>query len=313
MCTLASEEEMRGIKRYFWAILSGVLYGAAPVMILDIAAQGAATSSGCLMLRYGTTSILLLPFALHYGKGRRLCRRQLWEAAAAGVLMALTVSCVYTSYRWLPAGTGMAISYLYPLLIVQARRWLDHKKPGGFIAAAEGLFLAGMLLICDISLLPRGAWLGVGFALLSAFSYAGMLLWEEKRNLGTIHPIIFTELLSVTCTCCLGCFNLATGQFWFVPSVSALLRFVLVGAVGAMATATQLVAVKDCGAMCASLLGTLELVVCCLGSSLVLREAFNLRTITGTALVLIAVILVTVQDNRRMEAKETESGGAVQG
>lgn len=72
-----------------------------------------------------------------------------------------------------------------------------------------------------------------------------------------------------------------------------MIRFVVVGLVGALAVATQLMAVKQIGAMYTSVLGTLELVVCCLGSAIVLKEKFRVESIVGTGLILIAVILVT--------------------
>lgn len=225
---------------------------------------------------------------------------------------AWAAGCLYTSYRWLPAGTGMAISYLYPLVIVLAGRWWSHKRYSGWVRAAEGLFLAGMLLLSDVSALPEGAGAGLVFALLSALSYAGLLLWEERRNLGEVHPIVFTELLSVTCALCMGGFNLAAGPFFLRLTFSAAVRFLLVGVVGALATATQLAAVKRIGAMNTSLLGTLELVVCCLGSAVVLREPFRWKSLGGTVLILAAVILVTVRAEPADKARTAETNGGAQ-
>ena len=187
----------------------------------------------------------------------------------------------------------MAISYLYPLVVLQVGIWVYHKKTSKRMIVSEIFFLVGMVLLCDVSILPEGAWTGVLFALVSALAYAAFLLWEERRNLGVVHPIIFTEILSVTCACCLACFNLATNQFYAKLTAAAMFHFVVVGLVGALAVATQLMAVKRIGAMYTSVLGTLELVVCCLGSAIVLKEKFSAESIVGTGLILIAVILVT--------------------
>ena len=297
------------IKGYFLAIISGVLYGAAPIMVLDIVDRGITTSTGCLMMRYAATSLILLPVALRAGKG--LSKPHFLGTVAAGLLMAATAASLYTSYRWLPAGTGMAISYLYPLVVGQAGRWLYRITYNGWIRAAEGLFLVGMLLLSDISVLPEGAGMGLVFALASALSYAGLLLWEERRDLGAIHPIVFTELLSITCAVCMGCFNLTVGPFFLRLTASAAVRFAMVGVVGALATATQLAAVKQVGAMTTSLLGTLELVVCCLGSAVLLRDPFTWKSIAGTILILAAVILVTVRTEPEDEDRPAkETGGA---
>ena len=301
---------MRDWKSAFLAISSGVLYGAAPIMVLDIVDRGITTSTGCLMLRYGAASLILLPGALRAGK--RPSGAQLLGTAAAGLLMALTAVCLYTSYLWLPAGTGMAISYLYPLVIVLAGRWWSRKRYSGWVRAAEGLFLAGMLLLSDVSALPEGAGAGLVFALLSALSYAGLLLWEERRNLGEVHPIVFTELLSASSALCMGGFNLAAGPFFLRLTFSAAVRFLLVGVVGALATATQLAAVKRIGAMNTSLLGTLELVVCCLGSAVVLREPFRWKSLGGTVLILAAVILVTLRAEPADKARTAETNGGAQ-
>lgn len=295
------------MKGYFLAISSGVLYGVAPILVLDIVDRGITTSTGCLMMRYAATSVILLPVALRTGK--RLSRAQFFGTVAAGLMMALTAASLYTSYRWLPAGTGMAISYLYPLVIVLAGRWLYHKKYSGWIRAAEGLFLVGMLLLSDVSALPEGAGLGLVLALTSALSYAGLLLWEEHRDLGAIHPVVFTDLLAFTCALFMGCFNLTAGPFFLHLTLSAAVRFALVGIVGALATATQLAAVKRVGAMNTSLLGTLELVVCCLGSAAVLREPFSWKSLAGTVLILAAVILVTVRTEPADKSRPVETNG----
>lgn len=218
--------------------------------------------------------------------------RKLYHKERNFLPRAWAAGCLYTSYRWLPAGTGMAISYLYPLVIVLAGRWWSHKRYSGWVRAAEGLFLAGMLLLSDVSALPEGAGAGLVFALLSALSYAGLLLWEERRNLGEVHPIVFTELLSVTCALCMGGFNLAAGPFFLRLTFSA--------------------AVKRIGAMNTSLLGTLELVVCCLGSAVVLREPFRWKSLGGTVLILAAVILVTVRAEPADKARTAETNGGAQ-
>ncbi len=280
---------------YLYAILSGFFYGVIPILVVSIAKNEIATNAGSIMIRYAITSVMLLPFALRLNKIKRVELEQVFEIIVAGIAMAVTAIGMYTSYYWLPAGIGMAISYLYPLLILPANAFLYHKKLTTKIVAVEIIAFIGILLLCDYTILPTGAWKGMIFALLSALGYAAYILWQEKRNLGRIHPIVYTEILSITCACWLACFNLATGQFYIKISVQGLLLFAILGVVGALATATQFIAVKRIGSIFTSILGTLELVVCCLGSAFVLEEPFSTRSISGMGMILGTVIILTAR------------------
>ena len=72
----------------------------------------------------------------------------------------------------------------------------------------------------------------------------------------------------------------------------------MVGFVGIGAILTQILAIKYVGSVRTSILGTLEPIVCTIGSALVLRDAISFRTILGGILVLAAVIIVTLNKNQ---------------
>ena len=92
---------------------------------------------------------------------------------------------------------------------------------------------------------------------------------------------------------------------FFVPVNAYIVSVIgLGGLISVLAILTQILAVRQAGSVVTSILSTLEPIVCAIGSALVLREAISARTVLGTALVLAAVILVTLQGRGKAAAKE---------
>lgn len=292
----------------FLGILSGFLYGCTPILIVATMTNGTVTGPACLLLRYLLTSVLLLPASIRAEKRRKTTRKQKMEIIVSGVLMSGTAVALYSSYRWLTAGIGMAITYLYPLFVLFGGRVFFRYKVSVRVVFASALSLASVFFLVsfDASTVATGAWKGVLLAIVSAVIYALFLLWNDERQLGEVSAVVFTEIMTVSCTGCLFLFNLATGQLALSLAPNDWLRIFAAGIIGPCATATQIMAIRRVGAMYTSILATLELVICCLGSALILHEPFSVNTILGTALIIAATILVTVDSASRQQLNHTQ-------
>ncbi len=290
-------------KGCFLMILSGFFYGLAPVLILKVSRTGASSYTGGLMIRYTVTTLLLLPFAIRSACRRPMPYRQLGQTVLSGVLTACTAASLYTSYRWLPGGVGMAVSYLYPLFVLLLGAAIYHRRITAYAWLVEAMALVGIGLMCDLEALQLGAWKGVAFAVLSALSFAAYIMWGEAKRLSKLDPIVYTGIVTGTAALGVALFNLLTGQFRVSLSPDSLFWFLLVGIDGALAVATQITSLRYIDSATASVLGTLELVVCCVGSALYLKEPFPLRSAAGAALLVLAVVLFSLRDQ----------GGTMQG
>ena len=93
-------------------------------------------------------------------------------------------------------------------------------------------------------------------------------------------------------------YNLISDQLDIKFSAKVAVILLLVGFVGIGAILTQILAIKYVGSVRTSILGTLEPIVCTIGSALVLHDAISFRTILGGVLVLVAVILVTLNNSK---------------
>lgn len=285
------------------AIASGAFYGAIPVVTLFISRSGRIPSTFSVMVRMLIATMLLLPVALPRWKKAALSRGFVFRVFVASALMTATCILLYTAYRYIPAGVSGALHYTYPLLVMCLNVALFHLRVDRRVILAMVLSVLGVALLCDRAVLGAEALPGVGAALLSALVFSGYLIWVERQKLGGGDSLLFTTLLSLFETALFAVFNLCSGQF-FVSVDAHILGVLALGSVfSVLAISTQMLAVRQAGSVITSILSTLEPIVCALGSALVLREAISARTVLGTALVLAAVILVTLQGSRQTAEK----------
>lgn len=298
----AAKNSTKGI---IMGVLSGVFYGCTPILIVGTTAGGGITGPGCLMLRYFLTSIFLLPFAVRSYKREPINRKTALQVVVAGLLMACTASALYISYRWLTAGIGMAITYLYPVLVLLGGRIFFKRAASRSMVLAVIMCLLAVVFLAsfDEEALAAGAWKGVILTIGSAVAYAAFLMWNDEKKLGRVSTILFTEIMTASCGFFIFLYNLGIGGLHYRLTLIDWLRIAAVGVIGPLASGTQIVAIKHVGAMYTSILATLELVICCLGSALILHEPFGVKAAIGTVLMIVATILVTVDSGRKHEEK----------
>ncbi len=295
----------RSLSGYLNAIASGALYGALPVITLFISRIGSVPSTFIVMVRMLLGVLLLLPFALARLKYCALTKKFVQQVFVASLLMTATSILLYTAYQHIPSGVAIALHYTYPLLVMYVNVIFFSVRVDKRVVLAMLLSICGVVLLCDLGVLGGHALSGIAISLLSACTFSGYLLWLDRRKVSGGDSLVFTTLLSGFETLLYGVFNLAVGSF-FVPVNSRIAALVCLGGlVSVLAILTQILAVRQAGSVIAAILSTLEPIVCALGSALVLREAVSIRTVIGTALVLTAVILVTLQGRSAEAAKET--------
>lgn len=294
----------RSFSGYLNAIASGAFYGAIPVVTLFISRSGSIPSTFSVMVRMLIGALLLLPFALPRLKKSRLTGKFVRQIFLASVLMTVTSILLYTAYQRIPSGVAIALHYTYPLIVMCLNVLLFGVRVDRRVVLAMLLSIGGVVLLCDLSVLGERAISGIMISLISACTFSTYLLFLDRQKMSGGDSLVFTTLLSIFETLLYGVFNLAAGCF-FVPVNAYIVSVIgLGGLISVLAILTQILAVRQAGSVVTSILSTLEPIVCAIGSALVLREAISARTVLGTALVLAAVILVTLQGRGKAAAKE---------
>lgn len=285
-------------KGYIYALLSGALFGIIPILVLNISQNGSIPNSLCIMVRSFIAGIVLFPAACNRIKKQPLSKETIRDIAFSGLAMAGTSILLFTSYQHIPSGVGVTLHYTYPMVVLILSAILFRAHIGMKTVIAMCISLIGIVMLCDASTLKGNILLGVSLALCSSLTFAAYLLWNERRGLAMIDSIVFVSLMSLFDTGDMFIYNLISDQLSIEISAKVLLILLLVGLAGIGAILTQILAIKYVGSVRTSILGTLEPIVCTIGSALVLHDTISFRTILGGVFVLAAVIIVTLNKNQ---------------
>ena len=274
---------------YFFVILSAVIFGCMPLGANFLYAQGV-TPMSLVFLR----NLLSLPLLALLGSrqgGLRISRdalREVGVAAFFGCWLAPTL--LFSSYRYLASGMATVFHFAYPVIVVLGGFLLREKVKKSALFCAL-LCSLGILLLFD----PHGTVdpLGVTFALTSGVAYAVYILilgYFRHREVSGFRLSFYMAIVSMICTLIL---CLATGQLCLPQTpggwgVAFLLSFaVSVGAV--------------IGAQLAAILSTFEPITSIFFGILFLNETLTPRILLGSAITLLAGVLITVTGRKSGE------------
>lgn len=292
-------------KGFIASIASGLLYGIIPLIILDSSRKSAASSSFILMIRMAVAAAILLPFSVKDMKRKVFGRTEIIGTFVASALLTVTSILIYSAYAYIPSGVGISIHYTYPIICTVVGVIFFKEKPGFKVIAALLISVAGTVLLSDISGLGSGAGIGVLLAALSSLTFSCYLIWVERKDLGRIRAVPFTQMLSFFSAVILFLYNAVTHDLNAEMAGEYVLPFISVGVVAALAILLQAYSIKIIGAVYVSIFGTLEPIVCAVCGVLFLGEHLTLKNAIGIALVVAAVIMISAADSQEKSAQTT--------
>ena len=283
---------------YFFVILSAVIFGCMPLGANFLYAQGV-TPMSLVFLR----NLLSLPLLALLGSrqgGLRISRdalREVGVAAFFGCWLAPTL--LFSSYRYLASGMATVFHFAYPVIVVLGGFLLREKVKKSALFCAL-LCSLGILLLFD----PHGTVdpLGVTFALTSGVAYAVYILilgHFRHREVSGFRLSFYMAIVSMICTLilCLATSQLCLPQTPGGWGVAFLFSFaVSVGAVVLFQEGTFLI-----GAQRAAILSTFEPITSIFFGILFLNETLTPRILLGSAITLLAGVLITVTGRKSGE------------
>ena len=280
---------------YLCVILGAVLFGCMPLGANILYAQGV-TPMSLVLLR----NLLSLPILALLGSrqgGLRISHGALLEASAASFFGCwLAPILLFSSYRYLASGMAAVFHFTYPILVVLSGYLLREKVKKSALGCAL-LCSLGILLLFD----PHGALdpVGVAFALTSGAAYAAYILVLGHFRHREVSGFRLSFYMSSVCAVCTFLLCLATGQLG-LPKTSggwgAAFLFSLSLSVGAVVLFQ--VGTFRCGAQRAAILSTFEPLTSILVGILFLDESLTPRILLGSALTLLAGVLITMSKEK---------------
>lgn len=250
-----------------------------------------------LSLRFGGAATLLIGYLL-IRRPRRLLDggRRTWALFLLGALgYAVQASLFVGALQRIPASISALVLYSYPAFVALLA-WLIHRRvPTPMERIAMGLALAGVVLtIGPLDPLDRLDGRGVGMALTSAGWYAGYILVSDRvtRGAGSLVSTAWITLGAfVSFTVAGALIGGLPGRL--SPAAGAIMLAMVVFST-ILPIGTFLAGLRRVGPTAAALLSTLEPVFTVVLAALLLGEGLSALQLLGGAMVLAAVVLLSL-------------------
>lgn len=287
-------------KGYIYAVLSAVIFGCMPLMAKAIYADGMNPMS-LVFLR----NLLALPSLaiLAWMQSRTLAvpMKSLPSMGLIGLMgCCVTPILLFSSYQYIASGTATVFHFIYPSIVVVAGIVFLKKKAqlGSIVCVIICCLGVALFYTPGEPLNPTGS----ALALISGLTFATYVLmlssfkYDVKGFLFTFYLTLIATALTLIACIVSGNFVLPGSAFgWIMCLIFALL--VTTGAVMLFQQATFLI-----GGERSSILSTLEPTTSVIVGILVFHEPLSLRTVLGSALVILASLLIAVFDMKKEKA-----------
>lgn len=285
------------IKGYFCIIASAVIFGCMPLGVKLIYAEGVNSLSMVLLRNFLPLPLLALLAKREEGS-LKLPKGSLKETLLIALFSGcLTATLLFSSYNYISSGTATVFHFIYPAATVLGSALFLKEK------VSRGSMICILICTAGIVLFYNPAdpidLRGSALALLSGITYATYILLLSRYHYKDMSGFKLSFYVCMFTAIFLFLVGLSTHQLAFPQSVRGWLLAVLVacmisvGAVVLFQQGTFLI-----GGQRAAILSTFEPITSIIVGALVFNEAVSVRTLFGSALVVLATVLIALFDMR---------------
>lgn len=288
------------IRGYFLVIISAVIFGCMPLMVKHIYADGV-NSLSVVFLR-NLLSVPVVGILARWQKGSlKIPVKALPSVAAIGIMgCCVAPVLLFSSYFFMASGTATVLHFVYPAAVVL----------GGVVFYREKVTAGGLLsmLVCLLGMslfyTPGETldWRGSVLAVVSGFAYAAYILMLSHFKYREVSGFLlnFYIFLINSIAMLLVCF---LGGVLTVPTTAAVwtLCFFFALVINVCAVAMFQKGTMMIGGQQAAILSTMEPITSVVVGILAFREVMSLRTAIGSALVILASILIVLSESKQQK------------
>ena len=289
---------IKNIKGYTFVIISAIIFGCMPLGAKYIYAEGV-NSLSLVFLRNCLALPVLALLARKQTGSLHIKKADLLKISSLAVMGGCaTPILLYSSYHYLASGTATIFHFIYPVLVVLGSILFLREKGNKpvflcVILCTLGIILfynpeAGIHLGGSLLAIASGATYAAYIMLLSIFKHDKISGFKLSFYMSAVGSVILFIVCIVSGQLTLP----VTFTSWLISIVFSLM--LSVGAVVLFQQGTRYI-----GGQRAAILSTLEPITSVLVGVLAFSEMITTRTILGSALVIIASILIAVFDRRQ--------------
>jgi drug/metabolite transporter (DMT)-like permease len=280
-------------------MFSAVLAGLAPCGT-QLALQAEIPPLILLTLRFATLAFFLLLSSRLHGPYRPLPRAASAAVLGLGLLITAENALYLLALKFSPVSVVTPLFFTYPAIVSSVQAMKNRVRPSGSFLLALVLALAGVSLTVWSTRTPFHP-LGILFALTGGGACAAMLLLAEASMAQYGEQEMLRGMASVAIP--MSALAAVLGEpirdsIPFVGWLGVLLSCLLYAGSAVMFFGGM----GRVGASAAALISTLEPAVAVLAGVLLLREPSSWTSLLGTAVILIALLLIVCEPAKRPPA-----------
>lgn len=291
------------LRGYMLGTLSAVSYGLIPIFILPIK-QAHFSVDVTLFYRFFFSALLVGGYLLYSKESFKINKKEMLILAVLGICYALSSEFLFLGYDFLTPGIASTVLFIYPVIVALIMFFFYKEKLNRLSIVSLLFAFAGVIVLClkgnglDIN------FTGLGVVMLSSLFYALYMVIVNKSDLKvsgfklSFYSMLITSLFFMTKTG-------VEGGSLTIPSLSLFFNFLIFAFLTTVISSLCLVyAIKYIGSTPTAILGALEPVVAVMVSVLIFHEKFTTNLFIGITLILLAVTLNVIADNRKSKINQ---------
>lgn len=282
---------------YLNGIVAGMSFGLIPLFSIPVLAAGVGDVS-TLVYRFFFGSLFMLLMLLYQKTPLKISLGEFLRISLLSLFYIGTATTTLASYHHLSSGVATALVYTDPIWCALVGLLFLGEKFSWRVSSAIVMTILGVLLLTDVfSEEMEFSAIGVMWGLLSGFTYALYLLFLPRLRLSGIPSLKLTFYVFFISMVFLALYSLvAGGGVDAVPSTGAWIRLMLLGLLPtALSNICVTRALRLIDSTVVALLGAMEPVTAMFIGICVLGDPFSMMNISGAALILIAVAILTLR------------------
>lgn len=294
-----SDNRIRG---GLYACISAVSYGMNPLCALSLYRDGF-DSVTVLFYRFLIGSLLLGGMMWVQRKDFSLTRREAGVLTLLGFIFAVSSLTYFISFHYMGAGIAATLVFAYPVFVALLMATFFHER------LKWPSVLAIVLTVGGIALLYKGdggrpiGWMGIVMVMVSALAYALYIIIVNRSGI-VMSSVKLTFYAMLTCLVFIVLFSLfmPSGRIALLHTGTQWFYAVLLGLVPTVVSLVFMaMAIRCIGSTPTAIMGALEPVTAIVYGILLFGEVLTVRVGAGVALILVAVMLI-ILDNRLRRA-----------
>ncbi len=304
---LANHERKRRritINGLFYASISSASFGFSPLFSLALITAGL-TDFDILSYRWLIAGLVLMIYAFAKNKSLRLNSfDEVWKIILLSVLRAITSVTLLIGYINISSGIAATLNFMYPVIVTLAMVIFFGEKRSmvDYLAILASIFGVYLLASGD-SIVAHGGntRLGLICSLISAFSFAAYYIIMKQVKADKIEVVKFTTwVMLLSAVYFIICALIFEKGLTMIPDGNSWLLVLGLGLWSTMVSNfTGVKAVRRIGPTMTSILGALQPVTAVVLGVAFLHEHLYLKSLIGIILILAAVTIVVMHQNKR--------------